>query len=63
MAKGVSQHGLYVRSLISVATVVVLWEAAARAGLASTLFLPPFTKVISEWWTVCADGSLPVRTM
>jgi ABC-type nitrate/sulfonate/bicarbonate transport system permease component len=59
-AKTVSQRGLYIRSLISVLTVVVFWEAAARAGLAPALFLPPFTKVISEWWAVCADGSLPL---
>ena len=59
-AKVTSQRGLYFRSLISVLTVIVLWEAAARAGLAPALFLPPFTKVISEWWSVCADGSLPL---
>jgi ABC-type nitrate/sulfonate/bicarbonate transport system permease component len=60
MEKTVSQRNLYARSLISVLTVGVLWEAAARAGLTSPLFLPPCTKVISEWWAVCADGSLPI---
>ena len=59
-AKTASQRGLHVRSIISVLTVIVLWEAVARAGLAPPLFLPPFTKVISEWWAVCADGSLPL---
>jgi ABC-type nitrate/sulfonate/bicarbonate transport system permease component len=59
-AKVVSQRGLYLRSLISVLAIIVLWEAAARAGLASALFLPPFTKVISEWWALSADGSLPL---
>ena len=59
-AKAVSQRGLRVRSMISVLTVIVLWEAVARAGLTPALFLPPFTKVISEWWAVCADGSLPL---
>src|SRR6202789_4305497 len=58
--KAVSQRGLYARSLISVLTIIVLWEAVARAGLAPALFLPPFTKVIAEWWTVYADGSLPL---
>ncbi len=58
-ANVVSRSGLFVRSLISVLTIVVIWEAAARAGLAPALFLPPFTKVASEWWSVCADGSLP----
>jgi ABC-type nitrate/sulfonate/bicarbonate transport system permease component len=53
------RRGLYVRSMISVLTIFAIWEAAARAGLAPTLFLPPFTKVVSEWWSVCADGSLP----
>jgi len=59
-AKAVTQRGLYMRSLISVLTIIVIWEAAARAGLAPALFLPPFTKVIAEWWAVCADGSLPL---
>ena len=58
--KTVSQRGLYARSMISVLTIIVLWEAAARAGLASPLFLPPFTKVMAEWWAVCTDGSLPL---
>lgn len=61
MAGAASQHRLfYVRSLVSVLTIVVLWEAAARAGFTPALFLPPFTKVMSEWWAVCADGSLPL---
>src|ERR1700761_3530377 len=59
-AKAVSQRGLFLRSLTSVLVIVVTWEAAARAGLASALFLPPFTKVMVEWWSVCADGSLPL---
>jgi ABC-type nitrate/sulfonate/bicarbonate transport system permease component len=58
--KTVSRRGLFARSLVSVLTIIVLWEAVARAGLTPALFLPPFTKVISEWWTVCADGSLPL---
>jgi ABC-type nitrate/sulfonate/bicarbonate transport system permease component len=59
MEKTASKRALQVRSVISVLTVIVLWEGAARAGLASPLFLPAFTTVIAEWWTVCADGSLP----
>jgi ABC-type nitrate/sulfonate/bicarbonate transport system permease component len=59
-AKAVSRRGLHVRSMISVLTIIVLWEAVARAGLTPAVFLPPFTKVISEWWAVCADGSLPL---
>jgi ABC-type nitrate/sulfonate/bicarbonate transport system permease component len=59
-AKAVTQRGLFARSLVSVFVIVAIWEAAARAGLAPALFLPPFTKVISEWWSVCADGSLPL---
>ncbi len=60
MEKAISQRGLFLRSLASVFVIVVIWEAVARAGLAPALFLPPFTKVIAEWWSVCADGSLPV---
>src|ERR1700735_482621 len=58
--KTVSRRGLFARSLVSVLTIIVLWEAVARAGLTPALFLPPFTKAISEWWEVCADGSLPL---
>ena len=58
--KAVSQRGLFLRSLISVLTIIVFWEAVARAGLAPALFLPPFTTVIAAWWTVSADGSLPL---
>lgn len=57
--KVASKRGLQLRSLISVLTIIVVWEAVARAGLASPLFLPAFTKVLGEWWSVCADGSLP----
>jgi ABC-type nitrate/sulfonate/bicarbonate transport system permease component len=59
MEKEPSKRALQVRSVISVLVIVVLWEVAARAGLASPLFLPAFTSVMAEWWTVCADGSLP----
>jgi len=59
MEKVASKRGLLLRSLISVLTIIVVWEAAARAGLASALFLPAFTTVIGEWWSVCVDGSLP----
>ena len=59
MEKGPSKRALQIRSVISVLVIVVLWEVAARAGLASPLFLPAFTAVMAEWWTVCADGSLP----
>src|ERR1700758_3128289 len=59
-AKAVTQRVSVIRSSISVLAIVVIWEAAARAGLAPALFLPPFTKVMAEWWAVCADGSLPI---
>ena len=59
MEKTASKRALQIRSVISVLAIVVLWEAVARAGLASPLFLPAFSTVVVEWWTVCADGSLP----
>jgi ABC-type nitrate/sulfonate/bicarbonate transport system permease component len=59
MEKVASKRGLLLRSLISVLTIIVVWEVVARAGLASALFLPAFTTVVGEWWSVCADGSLP----
>jgi ABC-type nitrate/sulfonate/bicarbonate transport system permease component len=59
MEKTASKRSLQLRSVISVFAIAVLWEVAARAGLASPLFLPALTTVMVEWWTVCADGSLP----
>ena len=59
MMQAISKRALRIRSMISVLTIIAAWEAVARAGLVSPLFLPPFTRVIAEWWTVCADGSLP----
>jgi ABC-type nitrate/sulfonate/bicarbonate transport system permease component len=59
MAEALTRRGLLVRSMISVLTIIVLWEAVARAGFVSPLFLPAFTMVVSQWWAVCADGSLP----
>jgi ABC-type nitrate/sulfonate/bicarbonate transport system permease component len=59
MEKVASKRALQIRSVISVLTLVVFWEAAARTGLTTPLFLPAFTTVVAEWWTVCADGSLP----
>jgi ABC-type nitrate/sulfonate/bicarbonate transport system permease component len=59
MEKVASKRALQIRSVISVLTLVVFWEAAARTGLTSPLFLPAFTTAVAEWWTVCADGSLP----
>src|ERR1700760_2205174 len=58
--QAVTQRSLFARSMISVLAIVGIWEASARAGLAPALFLPPFTKVMAEWWSVCADGSLPL---
>jgi ABC-type nitrate/sulfonate/bicarbonate transport system permease component len=59
MEKTAGKRALQIRSVISVLAIVVLWEVVARAGLSSPLFLPAFTTVAAEWWTVCADGSLP----
>jgi ABC-type nitrate/sulfonate/bicarbonate transport system permease component len=63
MQRSASRRALLVRSVASVLTVIVLWEAAARAGFASALFLPPFTTVMAEWGRVFADGSLPSDLM
>src|ERR1700744_6239734 len=59
MEKTANRRALRLRAVISVLIIVTLWEAVARAGLASPLFLPAFTTVVAEWWTVSADGSLP----
>jgi ABC-type nitrate/sulfonate/bicarbonate transport system permease component len=59
MERVASKRGMQIRSMISVVALVALWEATARAGLVSPLFLPAFTKVMAEWWAASVDGSLP----
>jgi ABC-type nitrate/sulfonate/bicarbonate transport system permease component len=63
MDQPASKRALRARSVASVLTAIVLWEAASRAGLASPLFLPAFTTVMVQWWTVLIDGTLPSDLM
>jgi ABC-type nitrate/sulfonate/bicarbonate transport system permease component len=63
MANVPGKRALQARSVASVLVIIVLWEAAARAGLASPLFLPAFSTVMVEWWSVLTDGSLPADLM
>ncbi|HEY1543979.1 MAG TPA: ABC transporter permease [Xanthobacteraceae bacterium] len=47
------------RSLVSVAVIIVAWEAVARLRLAPPLFLPSPSAVVSRFVDLVADGSLP----
>jgi ABC-type nitrate/sulfonate/bicarbonate transport system permease component len=47
------------RSLVSVAVIIVAWEAVARLRLAPPLFLPSPGAVVSRFVDLVADGSLP----
>ncbi|MFF9869480.1 ABC transporter permease [Streptomyces sp. NPDC013953] len=42
----------------AVVALLLLWEAAPRAGLVDRTFLPPFSEVAGAWWQLAADGLL-----
>ncbi|MFJ6749328.1 ABC transporter permease [Streptomyces sp. NPDC091266] len=43
---------------VAIAALLVLWEAAPRAGLVDSVFLPPFSKVVGAWLTAAGSGLL-----
>ena len=48
------------RSIASIAIILVAWESAARLKLTPPLFLPSVTAVVATLAEVIADGSLPL---
>ncbi len=58
-ANVVSRSGLFVRSLISVLTIVVIWKPPRAPVLRPRCSCRRSQKWRAEWWSVCADGSLP----
>jgi len=48
------------RSIISVAAVLMAWEIAARLKLTPALFLPAVTTVAATFVDLVSDGSLPL---
>lgn len=47
-------------SLISVAVLLLIWEGICRAGVVSSLFLPPPTLIISALIDMIQDGEIGV---
>lgn len=47
-------------SLASVAVVLIIWEAICRAGVVSSLFLPPPTMILSSLVDMIKDGEIGV---
>ena len=47
-------------SLISVAVLLLIWEGLCRAGVVSSLFLPPPTLIISALIDMIQDGEIGV---
>jgi NitT/TauT family transport system permease protein len=47
------------RSIASIAIILVAWESAARLKLTPALFLPSVTAVVATLAELTADGSLP----
>ncbi|OBB83182.1 ABC transporter permease [Mycolicibacterium peregrinum] len=46
------------RPTVVVAAFLVLWEVAPRIGLVDKVFLPPFSEVVSAWFTLLGNGQL-----
>ncbi|WP_286175147.1 ABC transporter permease [Mycobacterium sp. DL99] len=46
------------RLTVVVAAFLALWEAAPRIGLVDKVFLPPFSEVVSAWFTLLGNGQL-----
>ena len=51
-------YALRLRSIASVAAVLIVWELTVRAKLASPLFLPSFASVIEQLARGLGDGTL-----
>ena len=43
---------------IAIAIFLGIWEAAPRLGLVDKVFLPPFTEVVSAFFTLAENGQL-----
>lgn len=46
------------RLTVVVAAFLALWEVAPRIGLVDKVFLPPFSEVVSAWFTLLGNGQL-----
>lgn len=46
------------RPTVVVAAFLGLWEVAPRVGLVDKVFLPPFSEVVSAWFTLVGNGQL-----
>lgn len=46
------------RPTVVVAAFLGLWELAPRVGLVDKVFLPPFSEVVSAWFTLLGNGQL-----
>lgn len=46
------------RPTVVVAAFLALWETAPRVGLVDKVFLPPFSEVVSAWFTLLGNGQL-----
>lgn len=46
------------RPTVVVAAFLGLWEVAPRIGLVDKVFLPPFSEVVSAWFTLLGNGQL-----
>ncbi len=46
------------RPTVVVAAFLGVWEVAPRIGLVDKVFLPPFSEVVSAWFTLLGNGQL-----
>lgn len=52
-----SRFGRKTVGLLSILTVLLLWEAVCRAGLVNLLLLPPPSQIAPVLWKILGDGS------
>ena len=50
--------GKIVKSSAGIVLFLILWELAPRLGAVDSIFLPPFSSVVSTWLELAADGRL-----
>ncbi|WP_066901712.1 ABC transporter permease [Mycolicibacterium houstonense] len=46
------------RPTVVIGAFLALWEVAPRIGLVDKVFLPPFSEVVSAWFTLAGNGQL-----
>lgn len=55
---GVGPTGSWLRGLVGIVLLALLWEFAPQAGLVDSYFFPPLHQVLQTLWSMAVDGEL-----